>query len=259
MKGNKVIKNIAIVLGIIGLLTAIVFANIQQQEQKVISFDVAITNLSEGDPFLNEKEIKEIIIAKLDTFVGKALVDVNLAEIEAVIEMEPAVKNAEAYGGINGLLKLDVALKTVVVRVKPMDKSGYYLDKTGAIMPWVSSFTPRVLTLNGWINRYGIKEFPSLSIDERRQLLNKELYTFANHVYDDEFWSKQLVQLYLNYDGDVELITLIGEQKIILGSLKNGNEKLEKLQLFYDQIVSKVGWTKYEEVNLKFDKQIVCK
>lgn len=259
MKGKKIIRSVAIVLGIIGLLAAIGFANNAQNALEVKSFTVSITNLSEGDPFLDEKEIKLILSSKLDTFVGKESSAINLLEIEELIEMEPVVKNAEAYLGVSGALQLDVALKTVIVRIKPSDNNGYYLDKTGLVMPWVSSYTPRVLSLNGWINRYCIETLPQLSDSARTDVMNKELYAFANFVYRDEFWSKQLVQLYLNYDGDVELVTLIGEQKITLGSFQGGEKKLEKLNLYYEQVVNKVGWNEYEEVNLKFENQIVCK
>lgn len=259
MKGKKIIRSAVVVLGILGMLTAIGFANQAQKALEVKSFTVSITNLSEGDPFLDEKEIKLILNSKLDTFVGKPSGEINLSELETLIETEPVVKNAEAYLGVAGDLQLEVALKTVVVRVKPDTNNGYYLDKTGAVMPWVSSYTPRVLSLNGWINRYCIETLPLLNDSARKALLNKELFTFANYVYQHEFWSKQLVQLYLNYEGDVELITLIGEQKITLGSFQEGEQKLEKLNLYYEQVVNKVGWNKYEEVNLKFKNQIVCK
>jgi cell division protein FtsQ len=36
-------------------------------------------------------------------------------------------------------------------------------------------------------------------------------------------------------------------------------EKFEKLKIFYREAIPYEGWDKYEEINLKFKRQIVCK
>lgn len=257
-KKNNLWGIIASVLGIIGLLTALVFANQKQSEQEITKFTVVI-NALDGDNFLQEDDIKGMLRTKVDTFIGKPISAVSLREVESVVEQAPEVFNAEAYIGINGELKVEVKLKTVIVRVKPDGKTGYYIDLQGKQMPWVSSFTPRVLVVSGWVNRYHVNSFEKYSPEDRKEKFNTDLYNFSSFVYQDAFWSKQLVQVHMNYDGDAELVTLIGNQRIVFGSLEKGQEKLEKLKLYYDQVVTKVGWLKYKEVNLKFDNQIVCK
>lgn len=258
MEGKKTIQIVAVVLGIIGLLVCWNLADASQKQQEIKSFSVLINPL-EGDHFLTAREIRSMVEARLDTFVGKTHSQVNLMEIEQLVTAMPAVKSAQAYLEIKGNLKVEVALKTVIARVKPSKGKGYYLDKTGGIMPWVNSFTPRVLIANGYLERYLEGLEPSLSTDLREQLFVNHLSVFASVVYQDDFWSKQLAQVYINEKGDAELICLIGDQKIILGSLVDGKEKLEKLKIYYEQVIDKVGWKKYNEINLKFKDQIVCK
>ena len=262
MEGKKTIQIVASVLGIIGLLVCLGFAVVQQDKQEVKSFSVAI-NALEGDAFLNEKDIKAMVTARLDTFKGKSFNQINLMEIERLIEQESPVKNAEAYLEVNGNLNIEVALKTVIVRVKPEGSKGYYIDKQGDKMPWVSSFTPRVLTVSGWLNRYLVSAENKAPASLREKLFFSHLYDFSKFVYEDEFWSKQIVQVYINHNGDAELVGLVGNQKIIFGALSGPKSeskvKLKKLKMYYEQVVNKVGWNKYEEVNLKFENQIVCK
>ncbi len=257
-KGKIIVKKITAVLGFIAIFIVALVAVGKQNTEKIKNFSVTINALI-GDNFLNEEEIKSILIGKIDSFVQKPISSVSLAEIEAVIETEPEVKNAEAFISIGGELEVQVELKTMVVRVKPEKGNGYYIDKEGNVMRWVSSCTPRVLTASGWIKRYEVSSYKKLTEEDREAKLNSDLYAFATAIFKDKFWSKQLVQIYINYDGDAEAITLVGDQKIILGSLEGGKQKLEKLMLYYKGIVNKVGWLKYKEVNLKFDHQIVCK
>jgi cell division protein FtsQ len=258
MEGKKTIQIVAGVLGIIGLLVCLSFAIVKQKEQEIKSFSVSI-NVLVGDSFLGEKDIKALVTARLDTFVGKSYDEVNLLEIEQLVELEAPVEIAEAYLEVNGNLKIDVALKTVIVRVKPEKGKGFYIDTKGDKMPWVSSFTPRVLTVTGWLNRYLINAETTASLALRKKLFFSDLFDFSSFVYEDKFWSKQLVQVYINENGDAELVCLVGDQKIIFGALSDGKEKLEKLKIYYAQIVGKVGWSKYKEINLKFENQIVCK
>jgi hypothetical protein len=36
-------------------------------------------------------------------------------------------------------------------------------------------------------------------------------------------------------------------------------EKFSKLEIFYKQAMPYEGWTKYDQINLKYSKQIVCR
>ena len=258
MKGKKIIQAVGLVLGLIGLLVAVFFSWKQQSLQEIKAFEVNVDALS-GDPFLNEEEVRKLVEAKLDTLIGRKGSQIGLSEIERLIEDQVVVRNAEVYLGVNGKLKVDLQLKRMLVRVKPAKAAGYYLDSEGQRMPWVTYYTPRVLTVTGYLDRYQKKALPLLSPEQRALKLDQDLYTFAAWVTQQDFWNRQLVQVEINENGDAELITLIGDQKIIFGALTQTEKKLRKLELFYNEVITKVGWKKYEEINLKFEKQIVCK
>lgn len=256
-RGVKIAKGILFVLVLVGLLTAFYFALEHQDQQKIKGFTVKIHTLNEDD-FLSDKELKNIILASLDTFVGLKTENVQLAAIEKVAKKQIAVKDAAAFMSVDGRVFLEVQLRTALARIKPNTTEGFYLDSDGKVMNWVSSHTPRVLTITGFFSKYP-RDFADRDSSKLSKKLIRDAYEFSKLVYEDEFWSKQLVQVYINPKGDAELITLLGDQKIVFGELNNSSAKLDKLMLFYKEIAKKVGWDKYQEVNVKFDKQIVCK
>ena len=60
------------------------------------------------------------------------------------------------------------------------------------------------------------------------------------------------------WEGDFELIPLVGKQLIILGDANDIKEKFDNLQIFYKQGLSHEGWDKYDTINLKYRNQVVC-
>ena len=64
--------------------------------------------------------------------------------------------------------------------------------------------------------------------------------------------------MYVNAEQDIELVPRVGTQRIVLGDADSIERKFRKLELFYKQIVPRVGWDAYKTVNLKFANQIVC-
>ncbi|MDR3267157.1 MAG: hypothetical protein LBT24_06285, partial [Tannerella sp.] len=69
----------------------------------------------------------------------------------------------------------------------------------------------------------------------------------------------QIAQIYVAQNQDIELSPTVGNHQIILGKISDYRENLDKLQLFYEKGLNKVGWNKYSVINLKYKNQVVCK
>ena len=80
----------------------------------------------------------------------------------------------------------------------------------------------------------------------------------ARYINKDDFWSAQIEQLYVNENGDIELIPRVGNQKIIFGDATQMKEKFNKLFILYTKGFDKTGWNNYSAINLKFNDQVVC-
>ena len=72
----------------------------------------------------------------------------------------------------------------------------------------------------------------------------------------------QIGQIHREKNGDFVLIPQVGSHTIIFGSAfsdREVEEKFKKLKVFYEEGLPYEGWNKYDIINLKYKKQIVCK
>ena len=88
-------------------------------------------------------------------------------------------------------------------------------------------------------------------------ILNK-LYYLASYVNKDKFLRSQIIQVYINKEGEIELVPRVGNHIIVLGDVNDLDEKFEKLMIFYKKALGYAGWNNYKTINLKYNNQIVC-
>ncbi len=119
--------------------------------------------------------------------------------------------------------------------------------------------------------REGIEEIERRQAVQRREQKKLEknyedfmkLLTFVEHVENDDFWRSEVVQIvaHTTHSGtlEIELIPRSGQYTICFGRIEQVEEKLNKLLHFYRQGLSRLGWDKYREIDVRFDKQVVCR
>jgi hypothetical protein len=56
--------------------------------------------------------------------------------------------------------------------------------------------------------------------------------------------------------GDIIMIPKIGREQLIVGDARNLDEKFEKLKIFYQDVLPRLGWNRYKTLNLKYTAQI---
>jgi len=174
--------------------------------------------------------------------VGNDLATVNTAAIEKKLEENRLIKRAECYKTVDGTMQIKIYQRIPVLRIFS-PKGSYYIDNDGEKMPVPGDFAAYVPVANGFIE----DEFAT-----------KQLYEFALFLQRDKFWNSQIKQIYVAPNGDIELTPAVGNHQIVLGKMEDYKENLEKLRLFYENGLSKVGWNRYSVINLKFKNQVVC-
>ena len=113
-----------------------------------------------------------------------------------------------------------------------------------------------------------LKEQKRFSENYKKKLQKKSvdfanLINFVSKVNKDPFWSAEVVQLVADttYMGEIalRLIPRSGNFEIDFGTLDNSDEKLAKLRKFYEKGLPYVGWELYKVVDVRYDKQIICR
>jgi cell division protein FtsQ len=84
------------------------------------------------------------------------------------------------------------------------------------------------------------------------------LYKLAKYISHDPFLKAQIDQIYVTELNEFELIPRVGNHVIMLGTADDLDDKFRKLIVFYHLGLNKIGWNKYNVINIKFKNQVVC-
>lgn len=164
------------------------------------------------------------------------------AEIEEVLTAHPFVKSVECYRLPNvSTMQLDIELREPVFVVGGLES--YYVDSEKEILP-LSVQTAAYL--------------PVLSGTVTKQMAVGQLFDLMQFIGKDSFWSSQIEQVFVRNDLKIELITRVGDAVILLGDVKNYEEKLARVFRLYDKGFTVLGWNNYSLLDLQYEGQIVC-
>lgn len=247
-----------------GLLLSMGFVNKEQDSLLCKSLDIKV-NQDDDLYFLNTMDITKLIKDRGDSIIGQPKSSVNIHAIKNALNSHADIADAEVYITIDGRLKVEVIQRKPLLRIINVKGDSYYLDNEGKLMPLSDKYTAKVLVANGNIlESYATNYMYSISalsknMKRKKNTILDELYAMAVYINADEFWKSQVQQIYVNSDSDMEIVPMVGNQKIIFGDTASMDEKFKKLLTFYQQGLNTTGWwEKYSIINLKFKNQIVC-
>ena len=215
---------------------------------------VNVQVLASGDKLISERDVRQALLTAFGSDIENSeLANLELERMERVLEGDPFVKNADVYIDQNNQLHINIEQREPVVRVLDNNGNNYYLDAAGKKMPPSKNFAARVIVATGNVSPYTVE------FREKRKNNLKDLFNIIETLLGDEFLSSFIQQVHINNAGEFILVPLIGDQKIILGSPRKLEDKLQRLKIFYQQGMPYEGWRKYETINLKYSGQVVCK
>ncbi len=172
---------------------------------------------------------------------GKKFSDINLLMIDSLILESPYIDQARSYLTASGTLCIQVSPQHPILHVMAQNGEDYYLDCKGTVMP-VDTIKADLCVATGNISQRFARE---------------RLIPLARFIYEDKFWNRQIEQIHVVSDHDIEMIPRVGQHIIMMGDARNYTDQLQRLMLFYRKGLPVVGWNKYKAINLAFDGQIV--
>ena len=239
---KKIINILLAALLLVYLVFSVAFINPKVDLDKECS-NVQIKIMeTTGASYLSVPQV-ETMLGKADIQLkGQKMSEIHAAAIEKTLEENKLIKNAEVYKTIDGTVMMRIYQRTPILRVIS-EKGNYYVDTEGQIMPIPPNYAAYVPLATGAIsNEYAMKQ----------------LYDFADFLRKNKSWNEQIAQIHVLPNLDVELTPRKGTHTIVLGKIENYRENLDKLALFYEKGLDRVGWNRYSRINLKYKNQVVC-
>jgi cell division protein FtsQ len=205
-------------------------------------------------------DVARLVGLEYGPVAGIPVASIDAAGIEESLMGFPAIADAQVYDNIEGELMIEVRQRTPVARIEDGNHSVYYLDADGWIIPASLNYSPHVLHISGYIpGKY--REMKHIVREEGETVpagLMDEILRLAVYIYSDPFWKSQIVQVYVNREGDIELIPRVGAHIILLGDASRLETKFFKLRTLYREGFTHTGWNQYEIINLKYHNQVIC-
>ena len=215
---------------------------------------VKVVPLADGEKLITENDVRQALLRSFgNTLEGTELGHLEVERVERVLEEDPFVEDADSYIDQNNFLHVCIQQRAPVLRILDNNGGNYYLDENGVKMPPSRNFTARVIVATGKIPAYT----PEFKLKQHSTL--QDLLILTETLNKDKFFKDFIQQIHINNAGDFMLAPLVGDQEIILGSIRNLDDKLERLKIFYKEGMPYAGWHLYKSINLKFKGQVVCK
>ena len=212
--------------------------------------------------FVTAKDIFQMVDNRNQKLTGVRFDNINIPGLEQRLGEYAPIRRANIYKTINGTVHIDVMQRTPVLRIINHYGDNFYLDERGDILRHSSRYCAHVLVANGYIylrpEQKNYNVLTAANAPEKRNIM-RELFELAGYINNDRFWKAQIQQIYVNEDGEFELIPLVGAHVIIFGTFDKPDVKFSNLEAFYRNGLNVKGWNSYNVINLKYEGQIVTK
>ena len=203
--------------------------------------------------FVDKKDvINSITLIVGGNPVGKIISAFDLREMENDLVKDVWIKTVQMFFDNNNRLMVNVLEREPVARVFSTKGTTFYIDSSLAMLPLSEKFSARLPVFTGFPSNKGVLSKPDSA-------LLKGILVLSLAIQKDTFRTAIIDQVDITPQRNFELIPKIGNNIIVFGDAADLDEKFNKLQLFYQQVMVKSGWNKYSEINIAYHGQIVAK
>ena len=248
----KKVLLVATVLSATVLFVIVLTSAIKKQNQLVCKNIQVKVDYDSGLAFLTENEIKDKINYLCGgAIAGKPLSRIDFSGIEKTVKKNPFVNDCEVFVDQEQNVVVDIVQKRPVMRVINNDGVSYYISEKNERIPLSDNFTSHVAIALGNVETH--------KDTKRDSAVQAALYKLILFVRKDEFLNALVDQVYVRENGEMEMIPRIGGQTIVFGAVdEHVAEKFDRLKIFYNEGLRKVGWDKYKTIDLRYKDQVVC-
>ena len=199
--------------------------------------------------FVTPEDIKGFLDKKYGPYIGVRLDSLDLGRIEKMLEEKSVVMDSEAWTTSDGVLHVSVSQRVPAVRFQRGEK-GFYMDRTGYVFPLHKSYTAEVPVIEGAV--------PGIE-DGGYEEWSAGVLRLLEFISSSRTWKDRIEKISVEDGGDLVLKTVDGKERFIIGFPDAIPEKFGKMAKYYSHILPSKGEGYYKSVNLKYNKQIICR
>lgn len=245
---RKVLQLLVTVIVVTGCITAMLSASSVQVSKKVVGIDIRIKN--DQYHFIDKQQVQDMLFNNRNIDLKKInLAKLNANQMERIVASNPWVEKAQVYVDNKRMLHIFITQRVPVARLFEQDGNSYYLDHSLKAMPLSDKYIHYTTV---------VTNVPVLKDDSFSTSMKAQIVTLVKHIDKDSFWNAQISQVIVTDDHLFEMVPVLGDQRILFGDTSRMQEKFDNLFGFYKKILNKIGWDKYQVLDVRFAGQVVA-
>ncbi len=238
----KTFLKIVILLGVAAYFVfALTTFNRPAQDPDCKGLDIVIKDDQHTD-FINENEVRELLAKEKLFPEGKAIKDIDLAQLESVLVASPYIDQALCYATADGKITMQVTPRIPIMHVINAAGEDFYIDNCGGTMP----------------RGHHVIDLIVMTGNVQRATAGDLYMPLATTLTTDPYWRDQIQEVHVDADGDISLTPRIGEHIIILGDTSNIEDKFSRMKTFQSEGLDKAGWNRYKTISVKYAGQVIA-
>lgn len=247
---QKIVIRIIWSIAATGLIVLFVVSWKAKSAKQLTYIQIELVGESAEALFMDEISIR-VILNEQGVQVGMPVEKINLTQLEKFIEKTEWVKNAEFF--INNKLVLEVKIeqRIPIARVFTASGASFYIDNEGTRLPLKQLTVLNLPVFTGFPT-----DQPKLSKPD--SVLLKDVLFFAKTIQKDSFFMAQVAQVNIEPNGTFQMVPTLGDHRVLLGTVDQLEDKLNRLFTFYKKVWLGSGINAYQYIDCRFNHQVVA-
>ncbi len=234
-----------------GIGTIVLFGAAMQKKNQLPCTDIRIEiSGAEKHMFIDEKDILDILQTG-GSLKGNKIESLHLRKMETILERNPWVRNAEMFIDNRQVLQVKIEEREPVARIFTDEGGSFYVDSAGLRLPLSDKVSARVPMFTGFPSDKPVLAKPDSA-------LLKDIVSMGKYILADSFWMAQVAQIDILPGASFEMIPVIGDHIVTLGTAADLENKFSRLYTFYKKAWLQNGINTYEKLDVQYNNEVVA-
>ena len=202
--------------------------------------------------YIDKKDIADILTnAGAAKGQNKPIHAFDLRKLEAALGKNVWIKEAQLFFDNNGILRVKVTEREPVARVFTREGNSCYIDSSGVQLPLPDKLPAQLPVFTG---------YPAARIMGRGRdsALTRDILRLTGFIRSDSSWMARIAQIVILPGNEFELEPEQGSQRIHFGDGADIATKFHRLDIFYQQVLSRTDPDKYEHIDVAYAGQVIA-
>ena len=245
---------------VLAFLSTCVFAAVQsRRDRSVLTCEGLEIEFADSLRFLSEDDIISLVMHHYGPYVGQRLDSIKLFRLEEILLSQSSVSGCEAWTTRDGILHLSVQQRNPVVKFCK-GRVTLLCDSRGFMFPQAGKKVDGIPVVKGNLPLSVEASYRGEAASVNERLWVSGVLNLLEFCRTERNWRRKVEkEMEVLPGGDICIRLKGGGERFILGSPDDIEEKFSRIEKYLGWIRPHVDEGCYRTVNVKYNKQIICR